>query len=421
VNTPCLTDAIVPIRRALAAAPEAHTNERAAAVNALARAYLQSGLDAEARAEAEIALTRALDDPEPRVRRALAQALAGARAAPRHIVVALAGDAPAVARIVLAASPLLSDEDLVESTATGDAAMQVAVARRPRLSAKVAAALCEIGGRAAAYALLGNLDAAIGDAALWRLIERFADDEPVRLRFAARPGLTAALRAALAAAAVEACAAEAERFEPGQAGRLARDGREQAFVAIAGDAPPEQLVELVEWLRLRGHLTVGTLIRALACGDVSLMGEGLAQMARVPRRRVVALMRAPRGLGFAALYRRAAMPASLLPAFRIAVERAGRAGPGVGVNHGLARAMLDEIEALGDAACRPVVAKLWRLAAEGARADARDYSTLQAAGPAEEAQAFESAAPLLMLDAPGNENFAPPVMLELEAKDGLAA
>jgi len=64
------------------------------------------------------------------------------------------------------------------------------------------------------------------------------------------------------------------------------------------------------------------------------------------------------------------------------------------------------------------VAKLWRLAAEGARADAREYATLPAAEPA--LPAFESAAPLLMLDAPaGNENFAPPI--RLDAKDGLAA
>ena len=410
------------IRRALAVLPQAHTNERAALVNALARAYLNADLDAEARAEAEIGMTRALDDPEPRGRRAMAHALAGARAAPRHVVLALAGDASGVGRIVLAASPLLCDEDLVESIATGDAVAQVAVARRRRLSARVAAALAEVGERRAALALLGNGDAAIGEPALWRLLERFAADDEARTRMAARPGLMAALRAALAAATVEACAANADRFDARQAGRLARDGREQAFVAIAGDAPAEQLVGLVDWLRQRGHLTVGLFLRALASGDVSLIGESLAQMARVPRRRVLALMRAPRGLGFAALWRRAAMPPPLLPAFRIAIERAGRAGVGIGVNHGLTRAIVDEIEALGDAALRPVVAKLWRLAAEGARADAREAETLQTASLLEAPLEYENAAPMLTLDAPtGNENFAPPVTLDLEPENVLAA
>ena len=423
MNPPAATDApadaVAVIRHALAVWPQAHTNDRAALVNALARAYLHSHLDAESRAEAEIAMTRALDDPEPRVRRALAHALAGARAAPRHVVVALAGDAASVSRIVLCVSPLLADEDLVEAVATGDALMQVAVARRARVSGKVAAAIAEVGERRAVLALLSNLSAEIGEPSLWRLLERFATDEEARLRFAVRRGLTAALRAAVAAATVEACATEADRYEPRHAGRLARDGREQAFVAIAGDAPGEQLVDLVAWLRQRGHLTVGLFLRALAGGDVTLVGESLAQMAQIPRKRVIALMRAPRGLGFAALWKRAAMPVALLPAFRIAVERAGRAGTGIGVNHGLTRAMLDEIEALGDIALKPVVAKLWRLAAEGARADAREYAALPTPDLEE---AVECVAPPLMLDAPtGNENFAPAVTLDLDAEDELAA
>jgi uncharacterized protein (DUF2336 family) len=426
VNAPILADPPADdsyiLRRLLAAWPHAYTSERADVVNALARAYLHADLSPEARIDAEIALTRALDDPEPRVRRALAQALAGSRAAPRHVVLALAADEANVARIVLAASPLLTPEDLFEAVATGEVEAQIAVARRPRLPAKVAAALAEVAERPAALALLSNVGAEIGEAALWRLHDRFAADEEARARFAARPGLTAALRAALAAATVEACAAELDRFEPRQASRLARDGREQAFVAIAGDCPPEQLIGLVEWLRRCNSLTVSLLVRALAGGDVTLMGESLAQMARVPRRRVVALMRAPRGHGFAALWRRAAMPAPLLPAFRIAIERAGAEGPAVGVNHALTMAVVRDIEALGDAALRPVVAKLWRLAAEGARAEAREFNAAEPEYVEIAEPEFESAAPLLQLDAsPGNENFAPPVALDLDAEDALAA
>ncbi len=426
MNAPILAEPSTPdayaLRRLMAAWPHAYTSERADVVNALARAYLHADLSAEARIDAEVALTRALDDPEPRVRRALAQALAASRAAPRHVVLALAADAANVARIVLSASPLLTDEDLIEAVATGEVEAQIAVARRPRLPAAVAAALAEVAERPAALALLDNVGAEIGEAALWRLYDRFADDEEARTRFAARPGLTAALRAALAAATVEACAAEIDRFEPRQASRMARDGREQAFVAIAGDCRPDQLVGLVEWLRRRNYLTVSLLVRALAGGDVGLTGESLAQMARIPRRRVAALMRAPRGHGFGALWRRAAMPASLLPAFRIAVESAGAAGPAVGVNPALTRGMVRDIEALGDAALRPVVAKLWRLAAEGARADARELKASEADYVEIAEPEFESVAPPLRLGAPpGNENFAPAIMLDLDVEDALAA
>src|SRR5919202_1434408 len=51
--------------------------ERAEAVTALAGAYLQAALSADERQAAETAMTLALDDPSPVVRRALAEAVAG--------------------------------------------------------------------------------------------------------------------------------------------------------------------------------------------------------------------------------------------------------------------------------------------------------------------------------------------------------
>ena len=123
------------MRRFLAWAPGAYPHERAEAVNALARAYLHSPLPAQARADAEIALTRMLDDPEPLVRRALAEAFASAHEAPRHIVLTLAGDLSEVSRAALAHSPLLGDADLVDCVGYGDAVAQRAIARRPGSSA----------------------------------------------------------------------------------------------------------------------------------------------------------------------------------------------------------------------------------------------------------------------------------------------
>ena len=123
-DAPLLTDDGALMRRLLAWMAQASSFERADAINALARAYLYSELSPEARASAEIAMTRALDDPELRVRRALAEALAGARDAPRALVLSLARDASAVARVVLTHSPLLRDADLVDCVGYGDAAAQ---------------------------------------------------------------------------------------------------------------------------------------------------------------------------------------------------------------------------------------------------------------------------------------------------------
>ena len=163
------------VRRFLAWTQRADAECRADAASALARAYLYSDLTAEARAEAALGLTALLDDPSAMVRRALAEALASAAEAPRHIVLALAWDQSEVASVVLSRSPALTEAELVDCAAMGDEVAQAAIAARPRLSAGVAAALAEIGARNAVLALADNLEADLPDGAsvadlraLWR-------------------------------------------------------------------------------------------------------------------------------------------------------------------------------------------------------------------------------------------------------------
>ncbi len=407
------------MRRFLAWAARAYPHERAAAVNALARAYLHSPLPTSARADAEVALTRMLDDPEVMVRRALAEAFAGAHDAPRQIVLALAADVSEVARVVLAQSPLLGVVDLVDCAGYGDAIAQRAIALRARVPAPVAAALAEVGERGAALALIGNLGAELGKPALWRLFERFQNDAEVRERLIERPGLPPSLRAAIAAATtadISGFVAGAGWMEPRRAERLARDGREQAFVAIAAECDGADLAELVSWLRGAGHLTVALLLRGLAGGDAALFAQCLADMADMPAARAAALTREPRGQGFAALYARARLPAPLFPAFRIATECARGAKAGAAIDYALTLRMLHAIEALADPALAPVTAMLWRLAGEGARDDAREFAS-QALVSEPQAAPLETSAQapaVLVLNVePGNENFAPPVELDL--------
>ncbi|MHA1555118.1 MAG: DUF2336 domain-containing protein, partial [Alphaproteobacteria bacterium] len=74
---------------------------RAEAANALARAYLYSDLAEETRSGMEAAMTLLLDDPAPEVRLALCDAIASSPQAPRHIIIALAADQPAIAHLAL--------------------------------------------------------------------------------------------------------------------------------------------------------------------------------------------------------------------------------------------------------------------------------------------------------------------------------
>ena len=82
-----------------------------------------------------------LDDASPLVRQAMAEVFARSTEAPAAIVQALSLDQPSVALPVLEHSPLLIDADLVDIIATGDCAMQCAIARRIHLPASVCAAI----------------------------------------------------------------------------------------------------------------------------------------------------------------------------------------------------------------------------------------------------------------------------------------
>ena len=237
-----------------------------------------------------------------------------------------------------------------------------------------------------------------------------------------RPALPTPLRAAIAAATTaDVSHFAAEWLDPRRAERTARDGREQAFVAIAADCAPFDLAELVDWLpqKRASH-------RRPAGAGVQLRRRRAVRAE--PRRHVgpagravFALIADTRGQAFASLYARAKMPAALLPAFRIAAAFATQAGAGVGVDYALTTAILRAVEAENDAGLAPVVAMFWRLAGEGARADAREFVAAAAehsAAPAiEEAEALGAAPPVLMMSVEaGNENLAPPVTLDFVAE-----
>ncbi len=105
----------------------------------------------------------------------MAEVFSMSHAAPRQIVEALADDQPDVAGPVLVRSPLLSDADLIDRIAQGNARLQQFIAMRARLSVSVSAALAEIGEESACRELLANSGAEIAGLSFRRLAERFGD------------------------------------------------------------------------------------------------------------------------------------------------------------------------------------------------------------------------------------------------------
>ncbi|MDP3898124.1 MAG: DUF2336 domain-containing protein, partial [Mesorhizobium sp.] len=154
--------------------------ERAAAANALARAYVFSDLSFEERCAAEAALTLLLDDPSPKVRLAMAEPLSLSHQAPQQIIAGLASDQPEIAALVLVRSPLLGDADLVDRVAAGSPAVQSLIAMRPQISMSLSAALAETGDAAACRELLRNGGADIAALSLRRIAERHGHEAELR-------------------------------------------------------------------------------------------------------------------------------------------------------------------------------------------------------------------------------------------------
>src|SRR5271169_3456836 len=271
------------VRRFLAFAQCAGPAERAEAASALARAYLHSDLAEPVRAEAQLAMTALLDDPSPLVRRALADALGSARNAPRPLILALAADQPDVAAAVLSRSPALTDADLVDCVAIGDAVARTAIARRPDLKPGAIAALAEIGQRDAVLALIGNREAAPTTGALTRMLARFGADAEVCEALLERPSLPAGLRAQIAVATASDLSVAASRWLP----------RDQAISSIASSCPADERTELVRSLRACGALTPALLLRSLLGGERDLFAEALAELSGLPLPRVAAFALAP--------------------------------------------------------------------------------------------------------------------------------
>jgi uncharacterized protein (DUF2336 family) len=320
------------VRRFLAWIETAPVPARAAATGALARAYLFSPMAAQERVEAEAALTFLLDDEAPDVRRALAEAFAHAEAAPRHLLMALAADQSDIAAIVLRGSSLITDAELIDRAATGDAHVQAAVALRPALSPPVAAALAEVGEPEALLALAGNPGAALPDFSLARMVERHGDDPRLREALLGRSDLPIAVRQSLMAAAATAAAAGPDGAAP--RAEVAREATERATLALAAGCDPDALAELVSHLKTSGQLTPMLLLRALVTGELNLTLSALGALAGMPPRRAAALAAEPHGGGFAALFRKAGLPPALFVPFRAALETAlaiiGREGIGPG-------------------------------------------------------------------------------------------
>lgn len=236
---------------------------------------------------AEIFLTLARQ-AERDIRKVLSQKLAHAEWAPGALVNVLALDEIEIARPLLESSPILQDDDLLRVLVEASLEHQIAVARRPGISGRVADAVIDRAEPAVLMALTTNRTAEISVEGVRRLVEHSRRIAALRGPLTRHPLLTEALAEQLyqwvGTALRQALAA---RFTVDE-NALASAVQESVAAAVGGeDAPPaaedpaerdERERRLVDKLQSAGQLRAGLLIRAARERRLGLFAHGLAAL-----------------------------------------------------------------------------------------------------------------------------------------------
>jgi uncharacterized protein (DUF2336 family) len=309
-------------KRFLAFVETAPAPARAAATSLLAQAFVKGRVAETDAAMVEAALTAMLDDRSPMVRRALSTALAAYDCAPRHIIVALAGDEPTIAAPVLELSPLLTTAELVEVVTTGHQDVHMAVARRAGLAAPVAAALAEVVDAKTAIIMAANFSADILAFSLERLIERYPNLCELAVVMLARPALPRDI-VMLAELVVARTAGDDDRLAPsfGDEGGY-QDRKDTIILRIGTECSPGELAPYVAALRRHGLLTSALILRGLMLGHSQFVAAVFAELSGQSIEKAKGLIAEGRG-GFSALFARAGLPQSLLEIFRLVLKERG--------------------------------------------------------------------------------------------------
>jgi uncharacterized protein (DUF2336 family) len=359
----------------------ARTSDRARAANALGRAYAKADLNGIDRHAAEMAMIFLLDDPSPKVRHSLVDALADCPTAPRAIIKALAEDQPEIAYIAISRSAVLTDADLVDIAARGNAETRALIAARSTVSRSVAAAIAEIGDEEEVLILLENPGAKLTQRSLRRVAARLGHIAAVRGRLLSRGDLPSDARQALAekvGAALAACGLVQAAIGERRVQRVAREACDAAALALAAAAPPEELPGMVGHLRKTGCLTPSLLLNALCNGRTEFFSAVIVDLSGVPEKRVRSILSGGRIHSIRALLESAGLGREVSKAFAEAVLLCqGEAAAGAdGVPVSIAAELSNRLRRKPSGAPHAMAELVERLAFDEQRQIARDYALL---------------------------------------------
>jgi uncharacterized protein (DUF2336 family) len=262
-------------------------------------------------------------------------------------------------------------------------AMQIAIAGRPFLSRAVSAAIGEVGTAEACRTLVSNRGARVPRFTLDRIVLRHGELPELRLALLERNDLPLDVRQVLLGKLAEALReliVEHGWTTPERATIVTQDAHECATIAASFEAPADNMPALVAQLMEGQALTPAFLIRAVAAGQTVLFETALSALAKVPPKRVSALIASGRPANLRALLEKASLPQNTFPAFVAAIDviRNGDMVPGESGDYRRATQLVDAIvsryEKRPDRELDQILLLLRRFARDAKRTAARQYA-----------------------------------------------
>lgn len=233
----------------------------------------------------EIFLTLARQ-AEREVRKVLSEKLAHADWAPAALVNVLALDEIEIARPILTSSPILQDDDLLRVLIEASLEHQIAIARRPQISGRVADAVIDRGEPAVLTALATNRTADLSVDGIRRLVEHSRRIAALRGPLTRHPRMTEALAEQMyhwVGTALRQSISARFNVDEAVVGAAVYDAVEGIIRPARADQRPEDDADrdemerrLIDKLQAAGQLRAGFLVRAVREKRLSLFVHGLA-------------------------------------------------------------------------------------------------------------------------------------------------
>ena len=284
-------------------------DERVRQTLAMKVAQLAPDFDPESRAKLERHVVETLEalakDQAARVRHSLAEVLREQTNAPASVIHELAEDIEdEIACLVLEASPLLTDQDLLSIIEkVGHGARLTAVSRRPGLSEQISDAIVATKDQAAITSLLSNVSAHIRETTLDELVRNAAEVPQWHAPLVERPELSPESVERLASFVARTLLSKLEHhpaLDSDGASRVAAEIERRMQSQADGDAPGGP-GDASEQSHESGEFGPDALSEALVAGRRDFVIDGLVALSRRPHGYVEKVLESGSAKGVTAL------------------------------------------------------------------------------------------------------------------------